>query len=203
MTDPAALPDFSAPGFRLSDLGTVGAPSNLGLPPVGSGQVHGAAPATIGGAGPVGGPGDGVAARPPVAGLPPLRERVVRALVDAGYPAGIDEDGDVAVTVAEQRLFVRCVDSSPPLMRVFGLWLMDDLPDDELARLRAANLVTASVNLAKATVHGDRLEVAVDLLAGDGFHLPSLLDASLDAVLGCVRSWHDAVLELSGAGRYP
>ena len=58
--------------------------------------------------------------------------------------------------------------------------------------------MTASVNLAKATVHEDRLTVAVDLLAGDDFHLPSLLDASMDAVLGCVRSWHATVLELIG-----
>jgi hypothetical protein len=102
------------------------------------------------------------------------------------------------VTVQEQMLFVRCIDSVPPLMRVFGQWLIADLPHSELAQLRAANAVTAAVNLAKATVHEDRLTVAVDLLAGDDFHLPSLLDASMDAVLGCVRSWHATVLELTG-----
>jgi hypothetical protein len=127
-----------------------------------------------------------------------LHERVLAALVGAGYPAEVDADGDIAVTVQEQLLFVRCVDTVPPLMRVFGQWLMDDLPAGELARLRAAHAGTASVNLAKATVHDDRLVVSVDLLAGDGFHLASLLDASLDAVLGCVRTWHDAVLELEG-----
>lgn len=137
---------------------------------------------------------------PPASGPPPalpLRDRVVAALRGAGHRPAVDEDGDVAVTVQEQLLFVRCVDSVPPLMRVFGQWLMDDVPCDELARLRAANAVTASVNLAKATVDEDRLAVAVDLLAGDDFHLPSLLDASLDAVLGCVRSWHATVLQLA------
>jgi hypothetical protein len=130
--------------------------------------------------------------------IAPLRDRVVAALADAGYRPSVDDDGDVAVTVQEQLLFVRCVDSVPPLMRVFGQWLVDGLPADDLVRLRAANAVTASVNLAKATVHDDRLTVAVDLLAGDGFHLPSLLHASMDAVLGCVRSWHDTVLESAG-----
>jgi hypothetical protein len=119
------------------------------------------------------------------------------ALLGAGYRPAVDDDGDVAVTVQEQLLFVRCVDSAPPLMRVFGQWLMDDLPAGELVRLRAANAVTA---LAKVTVDEDRLTVAVDLLAGDDFHLPSLLHASMDAVLGCVRSWHATVLDLT---QYP
>jgi hypothetical protein len=127
-----------------------------------------------------------------------LRDRVIAALTDAGYQPGIDDEGDVGVTVQEQLLFVRCVDSTPPLIRVFGQWLVGGLPADESVRLRAANAVTASVNLAKATVHEDRLTVAVDLLAGDDFHLPSLLHASLEAVLGCVRSWQATVLELAG-----
>lgn len=127
----------------------------------------------------------------------PLRDRAFDALIEAGYDAEVDEDGDLAVTIQGQRLFVRCVDSLPPLMRVFGQWLVDDLPADELVRLRAANAVTATVNLAKATIHDDRLVVAVDLLAGDEFHLPSLLQASVDAVLGCVRTWYGTALELS------
>lgn len=170
MTDPAALPTFGLPA--------VPAPQGLGEDTAGP-----AAPQ---------------APDAPRAGLGPLRDRVTAALVDAGYQPSVDADGDVAITVQEQLLFVRCVDSIPPLMRVFGQWLVDGPPADELAWLRAANAVTASVNLAKATVHDDRLTVAVDLLAGDDFHLPSLLHASMDAVLGCVRSWHDAVLELAG-----
>jgi hypothetical protein len=198
MTDPAALPTF-------------GLPPASGPPPP---------PASPAGSSPAGPAADATTARVPAgtpavdsapegsrtrddAGQGPgegsgsLRDRVVAALHGAGHRPAVDEDGDVAVTVQEQRLYVRCVDSVPPLMRVFGQWLMDDVPHDELARLRAANAITASVNLAKATVDEDRLAVAVDLLAGDGFHLPSLLDASLDAVLGCVRSWHATVLQLA------
>jgi hypothetical protein len=125
-----------------------------------------------------------------------LQDLVARALDGAGYPWRVDEDGDIALTVQEQRLFVQCVDSVPPLMRVFGQWRMDDLPPDELARLRAANAVTATVNLAKVTLRDDQVMVAVDLIVGDGIHLPSLLHASMDAVLGCVRVWHDTVQRL-------
>lgn len=170
MTDPAALPNFGPASFPVP-------PSQVPVSPVPAG------PASV-----------DVRADAEL----PLRERVLRALAGGGYQARLDDDGDVEVSVQEQKLFVRCADTVPPLMRVFGQWLMDDLPADELDRLRAANAVTAAVNLAKATVHGDRLEVAVDLLAGDDFHLASLLDASMDAVLGCVRSWHATVLDLGG-----
>jgi hypothetical protein len=198
MTDPAALPTFGLPpasGPQPPPASPVGSPSvgpvadvTAVRVPAGTGAVDGA---------PAGGRTRDDATRGAGEGPGPLLDRVVAALSGAGHRPAVDEDGDVAVTVQEQLLFVRCVDSVPPLMRVFGQWLMDDVPGDELARLRAANAVTASVNLAKATVDEDRLAVAVDLLAGDDFHLPSLLDASLDAVLGCVRSWHAAVLQFA------
>ena len=57
-----------------------------------------------------------------------LRERVVAALLDGGYRPTVDDDGDVEVSVQGQMLFVRCLDSVPPLMRVFGQWLIADLP---------------------------------------------------------------------------
>lgn len=220
MTDPAALPDFGLSGSGLPDSGLSGSGSSssglpdVGLPDVGqpSAARDPAGPQAVvlpdtravsgdgwgedDGDGWDAGAGYGGDTGAADDGLLPLRDRVARALAGGGHPCVIDGDGDVAVAVQDQKLFVRCVDSVPPLIRVFGQWLMDDLPADELARLRAANAVTASVNLVKASVHADRLVVAVDLVVGDDFHLPSLLDASLDAVLGCVRSWHDTVLEL-------
>jgi hypothetical protein len=82
-------------------------------------------------------------------------------------------------------------------MRVFGQWLLDDsLAGDELTRLRAANAVTAALNLVKVTVHADRLAVAVDLVVGDGVDLRPLLSATLEAVLGSVRTWHQTVTQL-------
>jgi hypothetical protein len=134
---------------------------------------------------------------PPPPDEHPLRGRVLDALLDEGQEPSIDEDGDVAVRIQEQMLFVRCLDTEPPMMRVFGQWLLDDsLAGDELTRLRAANAVTSALNLVKVTVNADRLAVAVDLVVGDGMDLRSLLTATLEAVLGSVRTWHQTVTQL-------
>ena len=136
---------------------------------------------------------------PPPEDEHPLRGRVLDALLDEGYRPDVDEDGDVAVRVQSQQLFVRCMDTVPPLMRVFGQWMIgDDVPGDEILRLRAANAVTGALNLVKATVVDDRLVVAVDLVVADSLDLRALLTATLDAVLGSVQTWHATVLELSG-----
>jgi hypothetical protein len=138
---------------------------------------------------------------PPPPNEHPLRGRVLDALLDEGHEPTIDEDGDVAVQLQEQMLFIRCLDTQPPMMRVFGQWLLDDsLAGDELTRLRAANAVTAALNLVKVTVHADRLAVAVDLVIGDGLELRSLLGATLQAVLGSVRTWHETVTQLLDGG---
>jgi hypothetical protein len=138
---------------------------------------------------------------PPPPDEHPLRGRVLDALLDEGHEPSLDEDGDVAVQIQEQMLFIRCLDTQPPMMRVFGQWLLDDsLAGDELTRLRAANAVTAALNLVKVTVHADRLAVAVDLVVGDGLELRSLLSATLEAVLGSVRTWHDTVTQLIEGG---
>ena len=127
----------------------------------------------------------------------PLRGRVLDALIDEGYEPNIDEDGDVAVVIQEQMLFVSFPNTLPPMMRVFGQWMLDDeVAGDELTRLRVSNAVTSAVNLVKVTVHGDRLVVAVDLIVGDGMEVRPLLGATLEAVLGTVRTWHQTVVQL-------
>lgn len=134
---------------------------------------------------------------PPPPDEHPLRGRVLDALLDEGQEPTIDEDGDVAVVVQEQMVFVRCLDTEPPMMRVFAQWLLDEaFVGDELTRLRAANAVTSALNLVKVTVHADRLAVAVDLVVGDDLDLRSLLTATLEAVLGSVRTWHETVNQL-------
>jgi hypothetical protein len=127
----------------------------------------------------------------------PLRGRVLDALIDEGFRPDVDEDGDVSVRVQGQQLFVRCMDTSPPLMRVFGQWMIgDDVPGGEITRLRAANAVTGALNLVKATVLDDRLVIAVDLVVADSLDLRTLLTATVDAVLGSVQTWHATVVEL-------
>jgi hypothetical protein len=134
---------------------------------------------------------------PPPPDEHPLRGRVLDALIDEGHQPRIDEDGDVAISVQEQMLFVRTLDTQPPMMRVFGQWLLDDsLAGDEITRLRAANAVTSALNLVKVTVNADRLAVAVDLIVADGMDLGPLLTATLEAVLGSVRTWHQTVTQL-------
>jgi hypothetical protein len=134
---------------------------------------------------------------PPPPDEHPLRGRVLDVLLDERLEPSIDEDGDVVVLVQEQRLFVRCLDTKPPMMRVFGQWLLDGSDGaDELTRLRAANAVTSGLNLVKVTVHADRLAVAVDLIISDGTELTPLLTATLDAVLGSVHTWHQTVHQL-------
>jgi hypothetical protein len=132
----------------------------------------------------------------------PLRGRVLDALLDEGYRPTIDEDGDVAFKAQGQLVFVRCVPSEPPLMRVFGQWIIgDDVPGDELVRLRAANAVTGALNLVKTTVHDDRLVVAVDLVISEGLDLASLITATTDAVIGSVQTWHATIREMTGTSQ--
>jgi hypothetical protein len=129
----------------------------------------------------------------------PLRARILDALTEEGLEPAVDDDGDVAVVVLDQQVFVRCVDTVPPLIRVFGQWLIgDEVPGDMLARLSASNAVTAGVNLVKVTVHEDRLVVAVDVVVSDGLDLGSLLPATLEAAVSAVQTWHATVLELAG-----
>jgi hypothetical protein len=138
---------------------------------------------------------------PPPEDEHPLRGRVLDALLDEGYRPDVDEDGDVAVRVQGQQMFVRCHDTVPPLMRVFGQWMIgEDVPGDELTRLRATNSVVGALNLIKATVVEDRLVVAVDLVVNDATDLRPLLAATIEAVIGSVQMWHATVLELHAAG---
>jgi hypothetical protein len=129
----------------------------------------------------------------------PLRARVFQTLLEEGFRPGVDEDGDVAFRAQSQLLFVRCLPSEPPLLRVFGQWVEEDVPGGELTRLRAANAVVGRFNLIKATVVDDRLVVAVDLVISDGIDLGPLLGASIEAVLHSVQTWYAAVREYGGA----
>ncbi|MDQ1294401.1 MAG: hypothetical protein QG608_2284 [Actinomycetota bacterium] len=96
-------------------------------------------------------------------------------------------------------MFVRCMDTNPPLMRVFGQWMVGpEVPGDDYVRLQAANAVTGALNLVKATIHENRLVIAVDLVVAGGLDLRSVLSATLDAILGSVQTWHATVLQLTG-----
>lgn len=126
-----------------------------------------------------------------------LRDLVVEALSSEGFRPEIDEDGDVVARVSGQPMFLRCFETAPPMMRVWSQWMLDDaVPGDELMRLRAANAMTAVLNLIKVTLMTDRLVVAVDLTVHPAMDLPTLLTATLEAVRDGVTSWHGTLVQL-------
>jgi hypothetical protein len=128
-----------------------------------------------------------------------LPDRALDALLAEGVQVEVDEDGDLATLVDDQMVFVRCVPSEPPMARVFGQWVLDGALASELVWLRAANAVTGGVNLVKASVHGDRLVVAIDLVIADGLPLGPVLVAALQAVVEGARTWRETVDQLIGA----
>ncbi len=131
---------------------------------------------------------------PPPADEHPLRGRVLDVLVDDGLAPSLDDDGDVAFLTSDQKLFVRCVDGVPALMRVFGQWrITSPARHEEVVWLRAASVVSATHNLAKLSVHRGVLVVAVDSVVTDGADLPVLLRTSVQAVLAAVGGWHEEV----------
>src|SRR6476469_6747821 len=93
---------------------------------------------------------------PPPANEHPLRGRVLDALIDQGLAPNVDNDGDVAFTVQEQQLFVRCTEGDFQIMRLFGQWAISDtVPSDPLTRLATCNETTLQMNAATAAPPND------------------------------------------------
>lgn len=137
---------------------------------------------------------------PPPAGEHPLRGRVLDALLDEGFRPSIDDDGDVAFKVQGQQLYIRCVEGDFAFMRVFGQWALGDV-HDPLARLRAANDVSARLNLIKVVVTDDFLVAAAEYVVAEGLDLRRLLATTVEAVLGAVGLWNERAAELDDAAQ--
>jgi hypothetical protein len=137
---------------------------------------------------------------PPPAGERPLRGRVLDVLIDEGYRPDIDDDGDVAVKVQGQQLYVRCTEAELTILRVFGQWRLDDVAADELALLRACNVVNGRLSVAKTTL-GDRiLVVSADHLVTPATPLQTVVVSSLELLLTAVNLWHEALGEITQQG---
>ncbi|GAB4068003.1 hypothetical protein GCM10028777_25640 [Angustibacter speluncae] len=138
---------------------------------------------------------DSLPSFPPPADEHPLRGRVLDVLIDDGLSPSLDDDGDVAFVLEEQKLFVRCTDGPPAMLRLFGQWRITAPPadDDELRWLRAASTVNATHNLAKISVYRGILVVAVDAVVPDDAPLDLLFRTSTRAVLAAVTGWHHEV----------
>ena len=100
---------------------------------------------------------------PPPPNEHPLRGRVLDVLIDEGYRPDIDSDGDVAVKVQGQQLYIRCTEAEITILRVFGQWQLGDaVAASELHRLRACNSVTARLSVAKVVMAQDILVVSAE-----------------------------------------
>ncbi|HYQ32503.1 MAG TPA: hypothetical protein VEQ83_04765 [Lapillicoccus sp.] len=132
---------------------------------------------------------------PPPPDEHPLRGRVLDALIDQGLAPDIDGDGDVAFTVQDQQLFVRCTEGDFQIMRLFGQWAISDtVPSDPLTRLATCNEITLQMNVVKAGLANDTLVVTSEHIVDQNSNVPSLVNVSVQLVLAGVQMWHERIM---------
>ena len=134
---------------------------------------------------------------PPPPDEHPLRGRVLDVLVDLGLQPNLDTDGDVAFTVNEQQLFVRCTEGEVEIMRVFGQWqIQEDLRGDQLHLHETCNELNLNMNMVKTGVAGSTLVVISEHLPTAGADISTLVQVSIQVILSGVHIWHQRVLGL-------
>ena len=132
---------------------------------------------------------------PPPPGEHPLRGRVLDALIDEGFEPNIDDDGDVAFTMQDQQLFVRCMEGEFTIMRVFGQWQIGaDVPQDALTQLMACNELTLSLNVVKTGLANETLVVTGEHVIGADTDVKELLMVTTQLVLSAVHMWHETIM---------
>jgi hypothetical protein len=132
---------------------------------------------------------------PPPPDEHPLRGRVLDALIDQGLAPNVDSDGDVAFTVQDQQLFVRCTEGDFQIMRLFGQWAISDaVPGDPLTRLSTCNEITLQMNIVKAGLANDTLVVTAEHIVMPTSDVASLVAVSTQLVLAGVQMWHERIM---------
>ena len=117
------------------------------------------------------------------------------ALIDEGFEPNIDNDGDVAFTVQEQQLFVRCMEGDFTIMRVFGQWQVgDDVPQDLLSQLQACNELTLRLNVVKAGIANGTLVVTGEHVIAPETNLREMLVVTTQLILSAVHLWHETIM---------
>lgn len=125
----------------------------------------------------------------------PLRGRILDVLGDLGLGPNIDGDGDVAFTVNDQQLFVRCTEGDVEVMRLFGQWqIQDDLTEDRLRLHETCNEINLHMNHVKTGIAGTTLVVTGEHVITPGAQLPVLVQVSIQVVLSAVHLWHQRIL---------
>lgn len=132
---------------------------------------------------------------PPPPDEHPLRGRVLDALIDQALAPNVDSDGDVAFTVQDQQLFVRCTEGDFQIMRVFGQWAISDaVPSDPLTRLSTCNDITLQMNIVKAGLANDTLVVTTEHIVLPTSDVSGLVNVSIQLVLAGVQMWHERIM---------
>lgn len=132
---------------------------------------------------------------PPPPSEHPLRGRVLDALIDEGLRPNIDDEGDVAFTVQDQQMFVRCMEGDFTIMRVFGQWQIGaDAPQDVLSQLMACNELTLRLNVVKTGIANETLVVTGEHVVGPDTDIKGLLVVTAQLVLSAVHLWHETVM---------
>jgi hypothetical protein len=135
---------------------------------------------------------------PPPADEHPLRGRVLDVLLDEGYRPDIDSDGDVAVKVQGQLLFLRCAEGQVSILRIFGQWRLGDaVTSDRTARLQTCNTVNSRLTVAKTTLADDILVVSAEHVVTADTPLRQIIPMSMDLVLTAVNLWHETLNEFT------
>jgi len=141
---------------------------------------------------------------PPPPGEHPLRGRVLDALIDAGLAPNVDGDGDVAFTVQDQQLFVRCTEGDFQIMRVFGQWAIGEaVPSDPLTRLATCNEITLQMNSVKCGLANDTLVVTSEHIVDQRSDVAALTSISIQLVLAGVQMWHERIMGGEGGASGP
>ncbi|WP_377641294.1 YbjN domain-containing protein [Oryzobacter terrae] len=141
---------------------------------------------------------------PPPPDEHPLRGRVLDVLVDLGVAPNIDGDGDVAFTVNDQQLFVRCSESDVQIMRVFGQWqIQEDLQGDRVKLLDTCNELNLNLNCVKSGIAGTTLVVTGEHVITPGADLANLVQVSIQVILSGVHIWHQRVMGIDPSTGQP
>ncbi|MDO5535744.1 MAG: hypothetical protein Q4F65_13975 [Propionibacteriaceae bacterium] len=131
----------------------------------------------------------------------PLTGRVLDALVDLQMQPNLDNEGDVAFVVQDQKLFVKVVAGEQfDIMRVFGQWVIaDSMPQDLQTRLNGCNDITLGVNLVKSGIANGNLVLAVEQIITRQENPRAKLQIATGLILQALRLWHNNVQAKSRA----
>lgn len=130
---------------------------------------------------------------PPPSEDRPLRGRVLDVLQDEGFRPDLDDDGDVAFKVQGQQLFVRCMEGTFDVLRIFGQWrVADGVPEDLLERLHACNDLTLGLNCVKTGLANGTLVVASEHMVAKDEDVADRVRISINLVLQTVQMWHES-----------